>query len=103
MIKDVPEVARSNGIFIDTVSIKALVEKETGATDISVSNVSFPKGVRNVFHTHTYDQVLYVLSGKGIVANEKQQDVVTKGMVAFIPAGERHWHRATEDSDFSHI
>ena len=102
-IKDVPEVSRSGGIFTGTVSSKPLVGQETGAKDISVSIVSFPKGIKNIFHTHTYDQVLYILSGKGIVADEKQQVVVTEGMVAFIPAGERHWHGAAEDSDFSHI
>lgn len=102
-IKDVPEIARSGGIFTSTVHTKALVGSETGAKDISVTIVSFPKGVRNNFHSHAYDQVLYILSGKGIVADEKQQVIATEGMVAFIPAGEKHWHGATEDSDFSHI
>jgi len=102
-IADTPEVPRSGGIFTGTVGIKALVGPEIGSKDLSVAIVSFPKGVRNTFHSHTYDQCLWVLSGKGIIADEKQEVVVTEGMVAFIPAGERHWHGATDDSAFSHI
>ena len=102
-IKEVPEVPRSGGIFTGTVGIKSLVGPEVGAKDISVAIVHFPKGVRNTFHTHTYDQALYILSGKGIVADEKQEVVVTEGMVAFIPSGERHWHGATDDNDFFHL
>jgi len=102
-IEGIPEVPRSGGIFTGTVGIKSLVGPEVGARDISVAIVHFPKGVKNTFHTHTYDQALYILSGKGIIANEKQEVIVTEGMVGFIPAGERHWHGATDDSDFSHI
>ena len=102
-IADIPEVPRSGGIFTDTVYAKTFVGPETGAKDLSVSIVSFPKGVRNTFHIHTSDQCLWVLSGRGIIADEKQEVVVTEGTVAFIPAGERHWHGATKDSAFSHI
>jgi quercetin dioxygenase-like cupin family protein len=28
---------------------------------------------------------------------------ITVGDVVIIPAGEKHWHGATEDSEFSHI
>lgn len=102
-VEDAPEVFRSGGIFTGTVSQKRLISEEIGAKDLSISIVSFPKGVRNIFHTHVYDQVLYVLSGKGIVSDEKQECVVTSGTVIFIPAGEKHWHGATDDSDFSHL
>lgn len=102
-IAEVPEVPRSGGIFTGTVSTRRLVDQDIGARDLSVTIVSFPRGVRNVFHTHTYDQVLYVLNGNGVVADEKQEVLLTEGMVAFIPAGEKHWHGATAESDFSHI
>lgn len=65
--------------------------------------VRFAKGARNKFHTHTSDQVLYVTEGRGIVATEKEQVVIEEGDTAFIPAGEKHWHGATDDSDFAHI
>lgn len=102
-ISDVPNIPRSGGIFTGTVNVRSLVGKEVGSKDLTISIVSFPKGIRNTFHTHNYDQALYVLSGKGIIADEKQETVVTEGMLGFIPAGEKHWHGATDDCDFTHI
>jgi quercetin dioxygenase-like cupin family protein len=71
--------------------------------DLRVSVVNFGKGVRNKFHTHDSDQILIVTAGKGIVATEKEERVVTVGEVVLFPAGEKHWHGATKESEFSHI
>ena len=71
--------------------------------DLRVSIVNFGKGVRNKFHTHDGDQLLIIIAGKGIVATEKEEKVVTVGEVVLFPAGEKHWHGATKDSEFSHI
>jgi quercetin dioxygenase-like cupin family protein len=71
--------------------------------ELSVNVVNFGKGVRNKFHSHDSEQVLIVTSGKGIVATEKEERVVTEGDIVLIPPGEKHWHGATRDSDFSHI
>jgi quercetin dioxygenase-like cupin family protein len=71
--------------------------------ELRVSIVNFGKGVRNKFHTHDRDQVLVVIAGNGIVAREKEEKVVTVGDVVLFPAGEKHWHGATKDSEFSHI
>jgi quercetin dioxygenase-like cupin family protein len=43
------------------------------------------------------------IGGKGIVATEKEERFVTKGVIVFIPAGEKHWHGAMKGSEFSHI
>ena len=73
------------------------------AKEIRVTMIKFNPGARNVFHTHTGEQVLYVTEGKGIVANEDEEFLVTQGTAIYIPPGERHWHGATEDSSFSHL
>ncbi len=65
--------------------------------------VTFGKGVRNKFHTHTSDQVLIVTAGRGIVATQQEQREVGVGDVIFFPAGEVHWHGATADSEFAHL
>lgn len=65
--------------------------------------VSFGAGARNKFHAHTSDQVLYVTEGSGIVATESEEVIVREGDTAWIPAGEKHWHGATPDRDFTHI
>ena len=73
------------------------------AKEIRVTMITFNPGARNIFHSHTGEQVLYVTEGKGIVANENEERIVTQGTAIYIPAGERHWHGATEDSSFSHL
>ena len=37
------------------------------------------------------------------MATEEEQRVVTPGDIILIQTGEKHWHGATEDSEFSHI
>jgi len=71
--------------------------------EFSVNLINFGKGVRNKFHSHDSEQVLIVTSGKGIVATEKEERVVTEGDIILVPQGEKHWHGATPDSEFSHI
>lgn len=71
--------------------------------DFNLGIVNFSAGARNKMHTHTSDQVLVVTSGKGIIATETTQEVITVGDVVHIPAEEKHWHGATPDSAFSHI
>jgi len=65
--------------------------------------ITFGRGIRNKFHAHGSGQILIVTSGKGIVATESEQREVTVGDVIFFAAGEKHWHGATADSEFSHI
>ncbi|MBI4192187.1 MAG: hypothetical protein HY525_16815 [Betaproteobacteria bacterium] len=37
------------------------------------------------------------------MATEKEKRVVTVGEAVWFPAGEKHWHGATEDSELSHL
>ena len=67
------------------------------------SLVSFYGGAKNHFDTHTSDQILYATEGIGIVANESEVIEMKAGDTAFIPAGEKHWHGASDDHDFFHI
>ena len=73
------------------------------SNEYEVNVVNFGKGVRNKFHSHDYEQILIVTAGKGIIATEKEERVITVGDVVFIPANEIHWHGATTDSEFAHI
>ena len=71
--------------------------------DFRMAIVNFGKGVRNKFHTHSGDQILIITAGKGIVATETEEKAVMVGDVVLFPAGEKHWHGATRDSELSHI
>jgi quercetin dioxygenase-like cupin family protein len=71
--------------------------------EFSVNVVNFGKGVRNKFHAHDSEQILIVTFGRGIIATDTEEKVITPGDIVIIPAGEKHWHGATKDSEFSHI
>ena len=71
--------------------------------EFNVNIVNFGKGVRNKFHAHDGEQVLIVTSGQGYIATETEKIAITVGDVVLIPAGEKHWHGAAEESEFSHI
>ena len=84
------------------VSRKALIDAEdTGGYGILL--VTFGPGARLNFHKHTYEQILYVTEGKGIVATKEAEKTVTPGTIIYIAPDEVHWHGATDDSSFSHI
>ena len=46
---------------------------------LDVCLVNFAPGGRNKMHTHIYDQVLFVVSGRGIVADSRQEHLVGPG------------------------
>lgn len=70
--------------------------------EFDVNVVNFGKGVRNKFHAHDSEQSV-VTSGNGVIATEAGEKVIVVGDVVIIPAGEKHWHGATRDSEFSHL
>jgi quercetin dioxygenase-like cupin family protein len=77
--------------------------EEYKAQKIQVAQVKFAPGARNKFHTHSNGQILYVTEGKGIVATENREYIVTPGTLIFISPNEVHRHGATKESEFSHI
>ena len=101
-ISEVKVEPTSGGIFPGEVTIQRIYGRDTGTTSLNVSLVSFPAGIRNTWHTHQYDQCLWILSGKGKVASRESEYTAEPGMAFFIPAGESHWHGSI-DEDFSHI
>ena len=100
-MKDVPKAPFVTPLFTsEEVTIQPLIPE---GGDYNMNVVNFGKGVRNKFHTHESDQILIITEGKGIVATEKEERVVSVGEIILFPAGEKHWHGATDDSEFSHI
>lgn len=98
---EVPEEPIVSPLFTSSEVSRQLLA--AGSRDYSLSIVNFGKGVRNKFHIHESDQVLIVTKGTGIVATEHGQQVVRVGSVILIPGGEKHWHGATDNLEFSHI
>ena len=72
-------------------------------SNIEICQINFGKGVRNKLHTHTDEQILIITAGKGWVATETEKVVVEPGCIVHFAPGEKHWHGALPDSEFSHI
>ena len=88
-------------MFVGAAELRSIVGDEARA--LRLTEVTFRAGARNKLHTHTTDQILIVTAGEGIVATEHEEQPVRAGDVAYIPAGERHWHGAKPGADMTHL
>ena len=103
-VDGIPSQDMVGGIFEGgRVNTKTLIDKHAGAQETKVAIVTFSPGARTKMHVHSHEQILYILSGKGIVANEQGEHVAMPGTLFLVPAGEKHWHGATRESSFSHL
>ena len=100
-MSEVPKVPSPDPLFTGPDVTRQLVAPDSKQFKISILN--FGKGVRNRFHAHDGEQILIVTGGKGIVATEEGEVVVIPGDIVFFPAGEKHWHGAAKDSEFSQL
>jgi quercetin dioxygenase-like cupin family protein len=71
---------------------RSLATPGENASDVSVSLVQFAADARTRPHSHSRDQVLYVVSGIGRVGTASGEQVVSAGDCVIVPAGEEHWH-----------
>ena len=69
----------------------------------AASLTTFGIGGRLNWHTHDSEQILYVTEGRGVVATREKEYMVTPGSIVYIPAGEIHWHGATDESSMTHL
>ena len=100
-VSEVEKAPFVNPLFTsEDVTIQAILPE---SQEYDINMVNFGLGTRLKFHAHDSEQILIITAGKGIVATEQEEKVVMPGDVIFIPAGEKHWHGATKDSEFSHI
>jgi quercetin dioxygenase-like cupin family protein len=102
-ISDAEAKPDANDLFTGgTVKRQWLVDDKM-SEGLRVMVVHFSPGARTKFHTHTFEQVLLATEGKGVVATETEEYTLTPGTIAYIPAGENHWHGATQDTSFAHL
>jgi quercetin dioxygenase-like cupin family protein len=103
-LKSVKENDVAGPLFVGgKVYTQPLLEDKFGGDKIQIVNVKFDPGARNKFHTHTCEQILFVIEGKGIVATREEERIVGPGTLVYFAPGEEHWHGATKDSSFAHL
>jgi quercetin dioxygenase-like cupin family protein len=103
-LKSIEENDATGPLFVGgKVYTQSLLQEAFGADKIQIVNVKFAPGARNKFHTHTTEQILFVIEGEGIVATRDDEHIVTPGTIIFFAPSEEHWHGATEYSSFTHL
>lgn len=100
-INDVDKEASAGPLFTGSDVTRQTLLPDSKEYNFNV--VNFGKGVRNKLHAHDHEQILIVTAGEGIIATEKEEKIIKVGDIVLIPAGEKHWHGATKDSEFAHI
>lgn len=90
-------------IFDGTVHGRTLADA-SNSSHLQAGLVHFHAGARTRFHTHTSDQLLYILNGIGKIADRDGEHVVAAGDSVVIPAGLEHWHGSGDTgSPMTHI
>jgi quercetin dioxygenase-like cupin family protein len=89
--------------FTGAVTMERLHETASPSRTNAV-RVTFAPGARTAWHTHPLGQLLIVVDGEGWARTEgEEKHVIRAGDTVWIPAGERHWHGATDSSAMTHI
>ncbi len=74
------------------------------STFLAAGLVHFAVNARTRMHTHTSDQLLYVINGIGKIGDADGDHVVQAGDSVVIPSGHPHWHGAGDTgSPMTHI
>ena len=87
--------------FTGNVWNARISEPEDG---VKLLAVQFAPGSRTDWHSHPGGQLLYVISGSGLVQTGDGATIaISAGDVVEAPPGERHWHGARPDSPMMHL
>ena len=90
-------------MFTGEVHAHGLVD-DTMTQETRLLLVKFSPGGRTKWHTHSFEQALIIVDGKGIVASESQGErVVEPGDVVVFDKNEKHWHGGTNHTGMTHI
>ena len=87
--------------FTGTVHMDPIFTADDGSC--MGNNVCFTPGARTFWHTHERGQILTVTMGTGFVCSKGETPrKLMVGDVVHVPAGEMHWHGATENTIMAH-
>ncbi|MFE1798151.1 cupin domain-containing protein [Streptomyces sp. NPDC059517] len=81
-----------------------MIETPSAPAHLASALVRFTPGARTNWHSHAKGQVLYVTDGVGLVGTRDGSVVrIGAGETVKCPAGEEHWHGATDTTLMAHI
>lgn len=108
-LKDIPEVDLGEAVPVpgwtggEVRRSRQTIIEAGESENYNCSVVNFTMGSTTGWHVHDCDQILVVVHGSGLVANETEEREINVGDVVHIKAGENHWHGAKADTVMGHI
>jgi quercetin dioxygenase-like cupin family protein len=82
----------------------ATVASARDRSGLRLYRVDFAPGARTIWHTHSFEQYLLVLTGEAIVVRLEQSPLrLHANDTVAIPAGQLHWHGAVPEAAMSHL
>jgi quercetin dioxygenase-like cupin family protein len=103
----IPDLAKASPpphpeYFEGRVRMQRLVAEDHSA-ELELIAVFFEGGARTIPHTHATDQILWVVSGRCVVADESGRREVGAGECVLLPANGWHWHGAAPGASTCHL
>ena len=103
-VSKLPKEIIDDPLFTGGKIERQTIVSEQESKNFNASIIHFAPGARNKWHIHDCDQLLITTKGQGIIATEEEGELsMQEGDVAYIPAGQKHWHGTTQNSSFAHI
>jgi quercetin dioxygenase-like cupin family protein len=97
-VDDVPRNQGAPDNFTGTAYFQPVAAND--ACQLRAARVTFEKGARTFWHTHSGEQVLFFLEGHGRVQERGSRAVdAVAGDVVHISAGAEHWHGAHHEEE----
>jgi quercetin dioxygenase-like cupin family protein len=98
LIRHDPKPSPALDRFVEGIARPRVIVGPDESDELRVIVAAFEPGGHNTRHTHSFDQVLYTISGEGFVATDDDRIVVDPGDAVVIPAAQPYWHGATDSS-----
>jgi quercetin dioxygenase-like cupin family protein len=81
-----------------------MIETPSEPARLAAALVRFTPGARTNWHSHALGQVLHITDGVGLVGTRDGNVLrVRAGETVKCPAGEEHWHGATDTTLMAHL
>ena len=72
------------------VKMKVVISEEDGAPTAVMRVFEVAPGGYTPFHTHSWEHMVYVLQGKGVVKEGEKEHPLEQGTYVFVDPGEEH-------------
>ena len=81
--------------YFTGLALQLVLTSSENSPELEVRAVCFGGGVRSRWHRHLHPQIVFVLSGVGLLGIDDAEQEVRPGEVITLPARVWHWHGAS--------